>query len=127
MPQRTDFALEMLGELEDTLAHGTVARRVEMLRKICDLFLAGGVEYVDDQLTVFDDVFACLVQNMEVSAKALLANRLAPHPTAPPRIIHTLAFDDAIEVAEPVLTQSPRLDDAALIENARTKSQAPLL
>ena len=76
---------------------------------------------------LFDDVFACLVQNIEVSAKALLANRLAPHPAAPPRIIHTLAFDDAIEVAEPVLTQSPRLDDNALIENARTKSQAHLL
>jgi uncharacterized protein (DUF2336 family) len=119
--------MEMLGELEDTLAHGTVARRVEMLRKICDLFLAGGIAYADDQLEVFDDVFACLVQNMEVSARALLANRLAPHPTAPRRIIHTLAFDDAIEVAEPVLTRSPRLDDAALIENARTKSQAHLL
>jgi uncharacterized protein (DUF2336 family) len=127
MAKSNEFALEMLGELEDTLAHGTVARRVQLLRKICDLFLAGGVEYADDQLEMFDDVFDCLVQNMEVSAKALLASRLAPHPAAPPRIIHTLAFDDAIEVAEPVLTQSPRLDEAALIENARTKSQAHLL
>lgn len=127
MSRQNVFALEMLGELEDTLAHGTVARRVQLLRNICDLFLTGGIEYADDQLEVFDDVFACLVQNMEVSAKALLANRLAPHPSAPPRIIHTLAFDDAIEVAEPVLTQSPRLDEAALIENARTKSQKHLL
>ena len=121
------FAVKLLDELEDTLVHGTLARRVELLRSITDLFFAGGVDYSDDQLDVFDDVFACLVQNIEVSARALLANRLAPHPAAPRRIIHTLAFDDAIEVAEPVLTQSPRLDDAALIENARTKSQAHLL
>ena len=120
-------AVQLLDELEDTLAHGNVARRVELLRSITDLFFAGGIDYDDDQLELFDDVFACLVQNIEVSAKALLAQRLAPHPTAPRRIIHTLAFDDMIEVAEPVLTQSPRLDDAALIENARTKSQSHLL
>lgn len=121
------FASKLLDELEDTLTHGTVARRVQMLRSITDLFFAGGVDYADDQLEVFDDVFSCLVQNMEVSAKALLANRLAPHSSAPPRIIHALAFDDVIEVAAPVLTQSPRLNDDALIENARSKSQAHLL
>jgi uncharacterized protein (DUF2336 family) len=128
MAQRNGFALKLLGDLEDTLAHGSLARRVEMLRSITDLFMAGGVDYTDDdQLELFDDVFACLVQNIEVSARAQLAKRLAPHPAAPRRIIHTLAFDDVIEVAEPVLTQSTRLDDAALIENARTKSQAHLL
>jgi uncharacterized protein (DUF2336 family) len=128
MSKRNAFASKLLGDLEDALVHGSLPRRVELLRSITDLFMAGGVDYADDdQLQLFDDVFACLVQNIEVSAKAVLAKRLAPHPTAPRRIIHTLAFDDAIEVAKPVLTQSPRLDDAALIENARTKSQAHLL
>jgi uncharacterized protein (DUF2336 family) len=128
MPNRSKaFAANLLVDLEDTLAHGTLARRVELLRSITDLFFAGGVDYSDEQLELFDDVFACLVQNIEVSAKALLANRLAPHASAPRRIIHTLAFDDLIEVAAPVLTHSPRLDDDALIENARTKSQAHLL
>jgi uncharacterized protein (DUF2336 family) len=128
MPNQSKaVAFKLLDELEDTLAHGTVARRVELLRSITDLFFAGGVDYADDQLDVFDDVFTVLVQNIEVSARALLANRLAPHPAAPRRIIHTLAFDDIIEVAEPVLTLSPRLDDDALVENARSKSQAHLL
>jgi uncharacterized protein (DUF2336 family) len=128
MSKKNAFAAQLLGDLEDTLVHGSLARRVEMLRSITDLFMTGGVDYDDDdQLQLFDDVYACLVQNIEVSAKAALAKRLAPHPAAPPRIIHTLAFDDAIEVAEPVLTQSPRLDDAALVENARTKGQAHLM
>lgn len=128
MPDRSNVqAVDMLDELEDTLAHGSLARRVELLRRITDLFFAGGIDYSDDQLDLFDDVFACLVQKIELSAKAVLASRLASHPAAPHRIIHTLAFDDAIEVAEPVLTRSSRLDDAALIENARTKSQAHLL
>jgi uncharacterized protein (DUF2336 family) len=125
--QSNVISVKLIDELEDTLVHGTLARRVELLRSVTDLFCAGGVDYSDGQLELFDDVFACLVQNIEVSAKALLANRLAPHPAAPPRVIHTLAFDDIIEVAEPVLTQSSRLDDQALIENARTKSQAHLL
>jgi uncharacterized protein (DUF2336 family) len=127
MSKKNAFAAKLLGDLEDTLVHGSLARRVEMLRNITDLFMAGGADHADDQLQLFDDVFACLVQNIEVSAKAVLAKRLAPHPAAPLRIIHTLAFDDAIEVAQPVLTQSPRLDDNALIESARSKSQAHLL
>lgn len=118
---------KLLDDLENTLINGTLARRVELLHSITDLFMAGGVDYDREHLALFDDVYACLVQNIEVSAKAALARRLGPHPVSPPRIIHTLAFDDEIEVAEPVLTQSPRLDDAALIANARSKSQAHLL
>jgi uncharacterized protein (DUF2336 family) len=123
----TILSTDLLDELEGTLVNGTVARRVSILRNITNLFLAGSIDYSDEQLELFDDVFVCLVQKIEVSARALLANRLAPHPSAPPRIIHTLAFDDIIAIAGPVLTRSPRLSDETLIENARTKSQAHLL
>jgi uncharacterized protein (DUF2336 family) len=127
MNSKSSASVSLLDELESTLAHGTVARRVETLRRVTDLFLGSTVEYSDDQIQVFDDVYDCLIQSMEESAKVLLAKRLAPVPTAPPRIIHSLAFDDLIEVAAPVLSQSERLDDAALMANARTKSQGHLL
>ena len=117
----------LLDELQATLAHGTVARRVETLRRVTDLFINGAVDYSDDQVGLFDDVFQCLIAHIEVSARALLANRLAPIDTAPPQTIRTLAFDDVIEIAGPVLSQSARLDDATLIELARSKSQAHLL
>ncbi len=110
-----------------TLAHGTVARRVETLRRVTDLFINGAVDYSDEQIGLFDDVFQCLIDHIETSAKALLANRLAPIDTAPPLTIRALAFDDVIEVAGPVLSQSMRLDDKTLIENARSKSQAHLM
>jgi uncharacterized protein (DUF2336 family) len=42
---------------------------------------------------------------------------------APPRLIRTFAFDDAIEVAGPVLVWSNQLSDDDLVENATTKSQ----
>jgi uncharacterized protein (DUF2336 family) len=117
----------LLDELQATLTHGTVARRVETLRRVTDLFLNGAVEYSDEQIGLFDDVFQCLLEHIETSARVLLANRLAPINTAPPLTIRALAFDDLIEVAAPVLSQSERLDDAALIEAARNKSQAHLM
>ena len=117
----------LLDELQRTLAHGTVARRVETLRRVTDLFINGAVDYSDEQIGLFDDVFQCLIRHIEVSAKALLSERLAPIDTAPPQTVRTLAFDDLIEVAGPVLTQSMRLDDDTLIETARNKSQAHLM
>ncbi|MCC8942471.1 MULTISPECIES: DUF2336 domain-containing protein [Bradyrhizobium] len=128
MSSKTATAPEsLLDELQTTLAHGTVARRVETLRRVTDLFINGSVNYSDEQIGLFDDVFHCLLEHIESSAKALLANRLAPIDTAPPQTIRTLAFDDLIEVAGPVLAQSTRLDDDTLIETARSKSQAHLL
>jgi uncharacterized protein (DUF2336 family) len=117
----------LLDELQTTLAHGTVARRVETLRRVTDLFINGAVDYSHDQIGLFDDVFQCLMEHIETSAKALLANRLAPIDTAPPLTIRALAFDDLIEVAAPVLSRSERLDDETLIATARNKSQAHLM
>jgi uncharacterized protein (DUF2336 family) len=117
----------LLDELQATLTHGTVARRVETLRRVTDLFISGAADYADAQIALFDDVFQCLIEHIELSAKALLAGRLAPIDNAPPQTIRTLAFDDAIAVAGPVLSKSERLDDASLIEAARSKSQAHLM
>jgi uncharacterized protein (DUF2336 family) len=116
----------LLDELQATLAHGTVARRVETLRRVTDLFISGAVEFSDDQIGLFDDVFQCLMHHIETSAKALLSNRLAPVDRAPPLTVRALAYDDLIEVAAPVLSQSERLDDETLIQTARNKSQAHL-
>jgi uncharacterized protein (DUF2336 family) len=128
MSSRSAAASEnLLDELQTTLAHGTVARRVETLRRVTDLFINGAVDFSDEQIELFDDVFQCLMHHIEESAKALLANRLAPISSAPPVTIRTLAFDDVIEIAGPVLAKSERLDDEALIETARSKSQAHLM
>lgn len=122
-----NVSTHLLDELQGALAHGTVARRVETLRRVTDLFMGQSVDYSTDQVAVFDDVFNCLVEHIEIGAKILLSERLAGNPMSPPRIIRRLAFDDKIEVAAPVLTQSERLDEKTLVENARCKSQAHLL
>jgi uncharacterized protein (DUF2336 family) len=102
-------------------------RRGELLRRVTDLFIADAERYSDEQIALFDDVISELAGMVEQAARILLAKRLAPVRKAPPKIMHVLAADDAIEVAAPVLMESERLDDATLIENARTKSQQHLL
>src|ERR1700759_5680538 len=88
----------LLDELQSTLAHGTVARRVETLRRVTDLFINGEVDYSDEQIGLFDDVFQCLIHHIEVSTRALLSNRIAPVDTAPPQTVRALALDDVIQV-----------------------------
>lgn len=116
-------ALNFTTEVEDTLAHGSVRQRSEMLRRVTDLFVVGSDRYSDGEIELFDDVIARLAAKIEVSARALLAARLAPITNAPPKIIRALAFDDVIDVAGPVLAQSERLDDSTLLEVAREKGQ----
>ena len=118
--------LPLIDELEAALTSGTNSRRIEMLTRITDLFVGGAARYSEEQIGVFDDVMVRLVSTIEAKARAKLAHRLAPIANAPSSVIHLLAFDDDIDVAQPVLEQSERLEDPALVANANTKSQRHL-
>ena len=118
--------LPLIDELEAALNSGTNSRRIEMLTRITDLFVDGATRYTEEQIGVFDDVMVRLVSTIEAKARAKLAHRLAPIANAPSSLIHMLAFDDDIEVAQPVLEQSERLEDPALVASATTKSQQHL-
>lgn len=117
----------ILNELEEALSHGSAERRLKTLRRVTDLFAFGSSHFSGDHIAVFDGVFNHLIADIELSARESLADRLAAIPNAPPKIIRTLAFDDAINVAGPVLLRSALLDNVTLVENARTKSQKHLL
>jgi|SRR5579862_850023 len=119
-------ALSLIPELEDVIQHGTPARRADALQRITTLFLDGASRYGDDKVDLFDDVFGLLVEEIETKARAELSNRLAPVPNAPVKVLRTLAHDDDIAVAGPVLKLAPRLAEADLVDVARTKSQAHL-
>jgi uncharacterized protein (DUF2336 family) len=117
----------LIDQLEGVLASKDLSRRAEVLRRVTDLFVHGSGSFTDDQIDLFDDVMGKLVENIELAARVTLGSRLAKVSDAPGKVIRTLAFDDAIEVAAPVLAHSTRLDDATLVENARTKGQRHLL
>jgi uncharacterized protein (DUF2336 family) len=83
--------------------------------------------YTADQLELYDGILQVLIAAVEVSARAELAERLAPVDRAPTNTIRTLALDDAIEVAEPVLAQSNVLGDDVLSHCITIKGQEHLL
>lgn len=119
--------LLLIRDVENSIANASASRRGDILGKALDLFSAALDEPLYEDLSIFDEVFIRLSARIELTARALLARRLAPMPQAPPRTVRTLAFDDAIEVAGPILSQSSRLDDKTLAEIARTKGQSHLL
>jgi uncharacterized protein (DUF2336 family) len=113
----------ILDDLVSPVAGATAKHRLKIIDRVADLFAAGSRSYSDEQISLFDDVLRRLTVDIEVKARATLAHRLAVIDNAPPVLIRSLAFDDAIEVAEPVLIYSERLTDDDLVENATTKSQ----
>ena len=114
-----------LRDIDDAISRGSAESRLRALRHTTDLMIAGG--YSDDEIWTFGEVIGRLADEIEVVARAQLAKRLAEFDRAPVNIIHKLAFDDAIEVAGPVLRDSKRLEPYALVANACLKSQTHLL
>jgi uncharacterized protein (DUF2336 family) len=98
-----------------------------MLRQITDLFLVHAGHYSAAEVGIYDEVLQILVTKVDVAARATLARRLAPIDAAPPNTVRSLALDDAIEVAEPILANSNALDEATLLHCISTKSQDHLL
>src|SRR5438270_6638125 len=113
----------VLDELISPVAAATTKHRLKIIDRIADLFAAGSRNYSREQIVLFDDVLNRLAADIEVKARAKLARRLVGMESAPPKLIRSLAFDDAIEVAAPVLVHSEQLTDDDLVENATTKSQ----
>ena len=118
---------ELSHELDDAFARGTPERRAEILKRITDVFMAGSASYSADQVEVFDDVFLRISKAIELSARAMLANRLAKLPAAPSGISRVLASDDEVDVAGPLLEHSRHVDNDTLLAAARTKGQEHLL
>ncbi len=116
----------LIDELNSAVAIADDNQRQRILERVADLFAAGARGYSSDQIALFDDVLQKLSADIEVKARVRLAERMARIDGAPPRLIRSLAFDDEIEVAAPVLAHSQQLSDADLVENATTKSQEHL-
>jgi uncharacterized protein (DUF2336 family) len=116
-----------LESLSAAVAAATAERRTDLVERVYQLFAAGAEVFSEQHIQLFDQVFIRLVNAIEITVRASLADRLADMPQAPPAVSRILAFDDAIAVAGPVLERSVQLDSGALAENARTKSQPHLL
>ena len=122
-----DTQENLIDQLENALAGKSITRRADVLRRVTDLFTLGSGKFSEQQVELFGDVMGKLARDIELNVRVTFGGRLAKLPDAPRSIIRALAFDSAIEVAGPVLRESPQLDQATLIECSRTLSQPHLL
>jgi uncharacterized protein (DUF2336 family) len=114
-----------LRELDEAISRGTPESRARALWHATDLLIAGS--YSAEEIETFGRVIERLAEEIEVEVRAVLSVRLSQFDEAPVNVIRKLAFDDAIEVAGPVLEKSVQLDDDTLIANVRSKSQSHML
>ncbi len=117
----------LISELEDAVRRGSQEKRAVTLKRVTDLFLGENERLNEEQIQVFDEVLGHLITRMESTALIDLSERLAPINNAPCKVVHTLARDDEIAIAGPVLSLSDRLTTPDLIEIAMAKGQSHLL
>lgn len=123
----SDSGKTLIDELEAALGGRSVASRADALRRVTDLFASGTRDFNDEQVMLFDKVMGRLIDEIEERARVEFAGKLAGMSNAPPIVSRTLALDDSIAVAEPLLRHSDRLDEQTLVGCAKTKSQRHLL
>jgi uncharacterized protein (DUF2336 family) len=123
----TSYERSLFDELDEVLRIGSSDKRVDMLRRVTDLFLSDADRLNDQQIGVFDQVLVHLINRIETRTLAEISARLAPVENAPLDVTLRLAQHEAIAVAGPVLTNSTRLTTRDLVEIAQTRGQDHLL
>ena len=117
----------LISELDEAIKSSGSDRRIQTLRRVTDLFLTNADRYEPEQVELFDDVLGHMIKHIESRALIELSQRLAPVDNAPLHVIRTLAMNDTIEIARPVIESSNRLSMSDLVSIASTKSQDHLL
>jgi uncharacterized protein (DUF2336 family) len=123
----TTLSAVLIAELEGAVKTGSSERRVEMLRRITDLFLSDADRLNENQIGVFDDVLVRLIERMEARTLAQLSATLCDSSAAPREVVRLLAYHEEASVAVPVLAKCNRLSESDLIQIARTRGQQHLL
>jgi uncharacterized protein (DUF2336 family) len=116
-----------INEVEDAVGSEDPIRRLETLRAVTTLFVSQAPCLNESHVGVFDEVILRLSRDVERRARAELAERLADISNAPRKVLRDLAYDEAIQVAKPVLERSPRLEEEDLVAIARLQGQDHLL
>jgi hypothetical protein len=78
-------------DLEDAVTRGTAESCLQALWHATDVLIAG--QYSEEQIWTFGEVIERLAEDIEITARVRLANKLATTDNAPIKVIKNLAFD----------------------------------
>lgn len=112
-------------ELQRLAADPTIGNRGALLGHISDLFFVTAEQQSEADAAVFGTILERVAFEVEMEARARLAERFSDAARAPQGLIRRLAADE-IAIARPILERSPRLSDDDLLAIARARGQEHL-
>lgn len=112
-----------LKQLIAVAKEGSSEKRRDLLRDITDVFMAQPERYTSSEMQHFDVIMSRVTEQVEISLRREIAEKLADVPTAPRGLVKQLANDE-ISVAEPVLRRSQALTEDDLVRIVRQRGQA---
>ena len=119
-------AAMMFTELKYLAEERSSEKRLDLLRKISDLFFAGIDMHSEAETSLFNEVIERVVDQISRDAKIDVATNLATLPGFPLPVVRKLAHDDDIEIARPVIRGALGLTDLDLIDIGRKASDRHL-
>jgi Uncharacterised protein conserved in bacteria (DUF2336)/PilZ domain len=102
-------------------------RLADRLGRVVDLVRIEAGHCSAETIAVFDEVLKGLSDIAPLPARAVMARRVSELVDGPSGIVVKLAWDEAIEVAEPVIRRSPLLADSELLGLAQKRGNPHLL
>jgi uncharacterized protein (DUF2336 family) len=117
------MSLELLKELS---SGPTPDRRLELLRKVTDLYLSNPHDPSEMEEALFSDILDRVLDTIGPALKPEFAEQLADAARTPEKIARKLAWDEDFEVAGPVLSRSPALTHQDLLDIASRASDKRL-
>lgn len=116
----------MYAELKVLAEERSSEKRLDLLRKITDLFFDGLDQHSAAEVSLFNEVMETIVDKISRDAKIDVSTNLAILPGFPLPVVRKLANDSDIDVARPVIHGASGLTDLDLIEIARKASDGHL-
>jgi len=116
----------MFTELKYLAEERSSEKRLDLLRKISDLFFAGIDMHSESETSLFNEVIERIVDQISRDAKIDVATNLATLPGFPLPVVRKLAKDNDIEIARPVIRGALGLTDLDLIDIGRKASDQHL-
>src|SRR5579864_7843404 len=117
---------QIFAELKSLAGERSSEKRLDLLRKIADLFFARIDEHSEAEASLFNEVIDQVVDQISHDGKIVVATDLATLPGFPILVVRKLAHDADIEIARPVLHSALGLTERDLVEIARKASDAHL-
>ena len=116
----------MFAELTELARERSSGKRIELLRRMTDLYFSGLDSRTTAEVFLFNDIVQKIVDSVERDAKVQIAVNLATLPNFPREIVLHLADDSDIDVARPVIRGATALTDEDLVSIAMRGLQAHL-